>query len=87
MDGGFPTWLLPMLALLVALLVQTVAIVWWAATTTQRVATLEDKAKGHNGNGEKLASIDARLEGLEGKFETMEGDLKSFIQEWRSKRR
>lgn len=72
--------LLALWPVLVFMAVQSGGAIWWAATTTQRLSTLEEKARNHNGNGEKLASIDARLEALE-------GDIKQFMVEMRGKRR
>lgn len=47
------------------LAVQTVAITWWAATVTARIAVLNENSSTSRNNGERLAKIETSIENIE----------------------
>lgn len=51
-------------ALLLAMVIQTVGIVWWAATLTGRVAELEQKVATLQPASERLIRLETRFESV-----------------------
>lgn len=50
------------IALIASILIQTAGIVWWGATTSERVNALERKADAVAPQAERLARVETKLE-------------------------
>ena len=53
------------IALIASILIQTAGIVWWGATTSERVNALERKADAVAPQAERLARVETRLEAVQ----------------------
>jgi hypothetical protein len=49
--------------------VQTVAITWWAATTTSRLAVTERQIENYSEHGDRMGRIEASIAGLKSTLE------------------
>lgn len=74
------------IALILALLMQTAGIVWWAATIQaenaalrDRVVILEQAANSNRVVSEKLARVEERVESLRGDLARLEGLLRQLL--------
>lgn len=52
------------LALVFVIAVQTAGIVWWAASTNERVASIEARLEEQHSLTERTARMEAQLEGI-----------------------
>lgn len=50
------------IAMIMAILFQTGGMIWWGATTSERVSNLERKADGVAPQAERLARVETKLE-------------------------
>lgn len=53
------------IALILAIAVQTAGIVWWGATTSERLNALERKADAAAPQAERLARVETKLESVQ----------------------
>jgi len=53
------------LALILAIVAQTVGIVWWAASLSERVSTLERAALSAAPQADRLTRVETRLESVQ----------------------
>lgn len=65
-------------ALLVTLLLQTSAIVWWAATTDSRIRHVEEALASASGTDARLARIEVRVENSNRSLDRLEDRLQRF---------
>jgi len=65
-------------AVIVFLLMQTVTLVWWAGTLTQRVATLEEISKSRQTILERMTRIETTMEYLVKTADKNEDTLKKI---------
>lgn len=53
------------LALILTIVIQTVGIVWWAATTSERVTTLERRVDATAPQGDRLTRVEVKIEAVQ----------------------
>jgi hypothetical protein len=53
------------LALILALILQTGGLVWWASSLSERVNTLERRAEATAPQGDRLTRVEVKLEGVQ----------------------
>jgi hypothetical protein len=53
------------LALILALVLQTAGLVWWASSLSERVNTLERRAEATAPQGDRLTRVEVKLEGVQ----------------------
>lgn len=63
------------IALILAIFIQTVGAVWWAATATNRLAELEKDTAGTVDRGNRLIRLEVGVETLKETLEKMDGKL------------
>lgn len=63
------------IALVLAIMVQSAGMVWWGATLSARVATLEEKSVAGSGQPERLVKVETQVEGLTKTMDRIERKL------------
>jgi hypothetical protein len=53
------------IALILAMAMQTAGVVWWGATTSERLSALERKADAAAPQAERLARVETKLEAVQ----------------------
>jgi hypothetical protein len=53
------------IALILAMAMQTAGVVWWGATTSERLSALERKADAVAPQAERLARVETKLESVQ----------------------
>ncbi len=74
-DGGTGGWHLDRrvpVALIIAIVTQTIGIVWWAATISARVDGLEGRISGMTGYASRLARLEERQLAVAGRLDRIE---------------
>lgn len=65
------------------MLTQTFLFIWWAATTTQRVYSLEEKAKEHASHGNDIGKLQTSIESMTTRMGDLIDELRNLARERR----
>lgn len=64
------------ISLIVTILVQTGAFVWWGATTDQKVAVLKDRLDAIAPNSDRLTRVEVKVDTVQQSINRIEGYIR-----------
>ena len=63
-------------ALIVTIVLQTMAIVWWAASMNERLSSLEDRVNGMHDFGPRIIRLEEKQDGIRQRLDRIDRNLR-----------